>query len=186
MVLEVITVMFITIHRKEETPDLCKAKHALIQHQQRVITSIDVEDMQRIHVRRKCLFSDAVRAFSRLSFNVSKMLKVTFLGEEAVDDGGPRREFFSFLMKEAFHTSGLFSGWPSNVVPLHNVEAVANNFFLVGKMISTSLIQGGQPPLCFARAVADFVVFDEVKSSPCLDDIPDYEVRQKLKEVHCQ
>ena len=104
------------------------------------------------------------------------MLKVTFLGEETVDDGGPRREFLSFLMKEAFHTSGLF----------YNVEAVtANKFFLVGK-ISTSLIQRGQPPPSFARAVADFVVFDEVKSSPCLDDIPDYEVRQKLKEVHCQ
>ena len=48
MVLEFITVMFnfITIYRKEETHDLSKAKHALIQHQQRVITSIDEEDMQ--------------------------------------------------------------------------------------------------------------------------------------------
>ena len=33
--------------------------------------------------------------YSNLQNSVEKSLKVTFIGESAVDDGGPRREFFS-------------------------------------------------------------------------------------------
>ncbi len=52
-------------------------------------------------------------------------------------------------MKEIFKYSGLFTGWPHNVVPVHNVEALEKNEF--GKIIATSLIHGGQPPVCFLR-----------------------------------
>ena len=46
--------------------------------------------------------------------------------------------------------SSLFIGWPVNVIPQHNVEAVANNtYFVVGKLIATSIVQGGQAPLFF-------------------------------------
>lgn len=62
----------------------------LQQHQ----TSVLSDDYQRIHVRRASLFQDALKAFARPSFNVSKMLKVVFIGEACVDEGGPRREFF--------------------------------------------------------------------------------------------
>ena len=66
-----------------------------------------------------------MRAFSKPTFNVSKTLKVIFMGESAVDDGGPRREFFQLLLKDAFTSSGLFIGWPHHTIPLHHVEAVA-------------------------------------------------------------
>lgn len=161
--------------------DQIAAKHILQQHQTRVI---DREGYQRVHVRRSHLFTDALKAFSRSSFTVSKMLKVVFIGDASVDEGGPRREFFQLLMKESFSLSGLFAGWPSNVVPIHNVEAVTSNkYFIVGKMIATCLIQGGQPPVCFAPAIAEYLVFNEVRSKPALDDIYDYSVRQKLEKV---
>ena len=142
------------------------------------------EDVQRVHVRRSHLLHDAFRAFSKPTFNCSKMLKVTFIGEESVDDGGPRREFFQVHMRECFNKSGLFVGWPSNTVPVHNVEAIANNkFYIVGKMLSTCIIQGGQPPVCFSQGIADYLVYDEIRSKPCLEDIDDYAVRQKLLKV---
>ncbi len=79
-----------------------------------------------------------------------------------MDDGGPRREFFSILMRDAFSKSGLFSGWPENVLPIHSIQGVADNhFYVIGKMISTSIVQGGQPPLCFSRAAADFIVYNK-------------------------
>lgn len=158
----------------------------ILQHQFKVITGSHEEDQQRLSLRRSHLFVDAIRAFSRPSFNVSKMLKVYFIGEHSVDDGGPRREFFRLLMKEAFTSSGLFSGWPSNVVPIHNVEAVvANKYYLIGKMITTSLIQGGQPPVCFSTAVANYLVYDEVSTScePAIDDIPNCALQQSLRKV---
>ena len=166
--------------------DLIVVKHILQQHQYKVITGDDEEDRQRIHVRRSHLIFDTMRAFSKATFNVAKTLKVNFIGESSVDEGGPRREFFQLALKEAFTTSGLFCGWPENVVPIHNVEAVANNnFYTIGKLIATCLVQGGQPPVCFAGAVADYLVYNEIKCQPCLDDIPDYTVQQNLKKVSC-
>jgi len=168
-----------------EKPDLIKAKHIIQQHQEKVITPmLTDEDVQRIHVRRKCLLADSLRAFSKPTFNESKMLKVTFMGESAVDDGGPRREYFQLLLKDVFSSSGLFVGWPDHVIPVHHVEAVASNrFYIIGKMVSTCLIQGGQPPVCIADGIADYLVYDEVRSKPCLEDIPDCAVRHKLNKV---
>ena len=40
-------------------------------------------------------------------------------------------------------------------------------------MISTCIIQGGEAPVCFSNAVADLLVYDEVRSPVCLEDIPD-------------
>ncbi len=53
-------------------------------------------------VRRSNLRLDTMRAFSRPTFNVSNLLKVIFVGEPSVDDGGPCREFFLLIMKEIF------------------------------------------------------------------------------------
>ena len=87
-------------------------------------------------------------------------------------------------MKVTFTESGLFTGWPNNVVPVHSIQGVADNrFYVIGKMISSSIVQGGQPPLCFAKAVGDYIVYDEVKSSPCLEDIHDFSIRQSLEKV---
>ena len=82
------------------------AKHVMQQHQHMVIPSRDDEDSQRITVRRSHLFLNAACAFSKPSLNESKMLKVLFLGEPSMDAGGPRREFFQVLMREAFTESG--------------------------------------------------------------------------------
>lgn len=116
---------------------------------------------------------------------MSKMLKVCFVGEPAtIDDGGPRREFFSLLLREIFTKSGVFYGWPENVIPMHSVTAVASNkFYVIGKMIATCLIQGGEPPLCFVCAVSEFILFGHIRSPPCIDDIPDENIRVMLSKV---
>ena len=54
---------------------------------------------------------------------------------------------------------------------------------MVGKMVSTCLVQGGQPPVCFADGIADYLIYDEVKSEPCIADITDCIVRRKLNQV---
>ena len=164
--------------------DCTVGKHVILQHQRKVIIGEDEEDFQRVNIRRRNLFGDASRAFSKPHFNVSKMVKITFIGEECVDDGGPRREFFQLLMKEAFCKSGLFVGWPSHVAPLHDVQAIASNkYYVIGKMISTCLIQGGQPPVCFARAIAEFIVYDKIRCDADIEDIPDVGVQQALLKV---
>lgn len=47
-------------------------------------------------------------------------------------------------MKEIFTSHDLFTGWAQNVVPTHNIKTLSENrYYLMGKMIATSLIQGG-------------------------------------------
>lgn len=129
------------------------------------------------------MFSDALRTFSRSSFDPTKYLKVTFVGEPAVDEGGPRRELFC-LIQSASCTSGLFAGLPGHLTPIHSVEALSSNkFYVLGKMLATGLVQGGQPPVCFAKPVADFLVYESVKSAVDLDDIPEYDIIESLKKV---
>ena len=109
-------------------------KHLLIQHRERVLIGLEEENYQRINVRRPFLLKDTLKQISKDSFNANKMLRVVFIGEQAVDEGGPRREFFNLILREAFSQCGLFAGYPANVLPLHNVQAVEkNNFIIWGK-----------------------------------------------------
>lgn len=158
-------------------------KHVILQHQARAIRSVDDEDFQRVHIRRSCLFSDALRQFSRKTFDVTKMLNVIFVGESGSDEGGPRREFLHLLLKEIF-SGFLFTGYPSHVVPRHNIKAVSDNtFYYVGKMVATSIVQAGEVPSCFSRACADYIAYGRVCSPVCLEDIPDQEVIESLVKV---
>lgn len=54
--------------------DMIVAKHAIRQHQMKVISGRDEEDRQRLHVRRSNLVKDTIKAFSRPTFDVSKIL----------------------------------------------------------------------------------------------------------------
>ena len=174
------------LYRPESSEsDAVVAKHAMLQHQGRVMVGLDDDSCrQRIHVRRNNLVGDAMRALRKSSFDPAKLLNVLFVGEPSVDEGGPRREFFQLVIKEVFMMSGLFHGWPQNVVLAHNVEALADNrYLLVGKLIAMCLVQGGQPPVCFSAAVADYLVYGEITSQPCIDDIYDPEIQGKIRNV---
>lgn len=87
-------------------------------------------------------------------------------------------------MQEIFQ-SRYFAGYPDHVIPLHNVEAVVDyRFYTFAKMIATCIVQGGEVPVCFPKPVADYIVNREVSSPTNLDDIPDYDVKDCLSQVH--
>jgi len=89
----------------------------LKQHRGRVL---DPDQSQRITVRRKNIFEDTRKALER----PSKHIRVTFLGEPAVDDGGPRREFFMLLMGVIGNNGSLFQGPPGKRILRHNTCAL--------------------------------------------------------------
>ena len=49
------------------------------------------------NVRRRLVFEDYLELVKKMWFNPKQSLKVTFIAEPAIDDGGPSREFFSGL-----------------------------------------------------------------------------------------
>ena len=139
------------------------------------------DEYQKVNVRRNFLLVDATKQFNRESFDVTKLLRVSFIGESAIDTGGPRREFFRLLSIALFSTSNLFEGYPSSVTPSHNILSLSGQSYkLAGKMISTSIVQGGPAPRCFAAPVADILIYNEVKSDVDISEIHDMEIREKL------
>ena len=95
-------------------------KH-LLQHHERVLIDLEGES---IYVRRSFLRKDAVKQTSKDSLKSRLRLREVFISEQSMDEGGQRRDFFHLLLREIFSQSGLFAGYPTNVLPLHNVEAV--------------------------------------------------------------
>ena len=138
----------------------------------------------QITVRRTHIWEDSLRLFRRI--DASKTLRVTFLGEAGVDDGGPRREYLRLrLLMSAINNQGhLLTGPPSSKVPLHNTLALSNGcFYKIGVFIVLSLSQGGPGPTFFSSCVVDYLFGGTAAVKACIDDIPDKEVCEKLHKV---
>jgi E3 ubiquitin-protein ligase HECTD2 len=72
-----------------------------------IMTRRAVEQFLTLTVRRDCLVEDSLRAVSEVigsgSEDVKKALRIVFKGEEGLDAGGLRKEWFLLLVREAFH-----------------------------------------------------------------------------------
>lgn len=76
---------------EQQHDDLAQIHHAV----DKIKTVIWSSTTNRITVWRSSAFQDYVAARKKKWFTHKGSLKVTFIGEPAVDEGGPRREFFS-------------------------------------------------------------------------------------------
>lgn len=65
----------------------------------RVLGKVD-DGILKITVRRGSILNDALQNIARSQGRLLKPISVRFIGEPAVDDGGPSRELASELMKE--------------------------------------------------------------------------------------
>ena len=92
----------------------------LTEHARRVLVE-ESEVSQRINVRRSNLLEDALCQFRRPSLDVKRPFCVRFLGEPAVDAGGPQREFFQLFLQELKTTGSLFHHTPDGLIFAHNV-----------------------------------------------------------------
>ena len=68
------------------------------------------EDRQTLTVRRRLIWADTKRALSHPSFNDKIGLNVVFVGEPALDAGGPLREYFRLLWLSLHQNLHLFNG----------------------------------------------------------------------------
>ena len=128
----------------------------LSQHKQKVISK-DVDLCHRFRIRRKKLFEDAIREFRR-GFPMNGSIKVTFIGEPAVDTGGPLREFLHLLLKEIAGNNTLFEGEQGRSPSPNLVEVDKNTFVHVGKIVALSLVHGGPAPSFFTKAAVDYLL----------------------------
>ena len=81
----------------------------------------------KLTVRRRHVFQDTLLAF-QTGFDLNKHISVTFVGEPAVDVGGPSREFLRLLMHDMCK-SCYFERADDSRVPAHDMAAVQNHTY---------------------------------------------------------
>lgn len=84
---------------------------------QELAMQIQPNNVSRFNINRRNVWGGACRGFRRSTFSPSNTLLVKFtyasgLSEEAVDQGGPWREFLRILM-DAIQNSSIFDGPPT-------------------------------------------------------------------------
>ncbi|XP_067027006.1 uncharacterized protein [Acropora muricata] len=135
----------------------------------------------RVSIRRRLIFQDYMDTRKKKWFKPKAMLKVTYVGEPAVDDGGPKREFFTEIFGHIRRT--LFS---DDGVPKADMRALANDEFkAVGELMACSLIQGGPAPCFLSVNVYDYLIdgMASVQSEKWASLIKDDFLRQSLERI---
>lgn len=152
----------------------------IIQENRIIYLPVDKDQYTRIVVRRKHLWADALSQFKNL--NERKYVRVTFVGEPAVDEGGPLREFFHLLLYEIAKKNMLFSGDDDKRVPRHCImELEKKTYFIVGKMFALSLMHGGPAPTFLARSIINYIMHGSAEADVL--DVPDKSVQHLLLKV---
>ena len=127
-------------------------------------------------VRRDQLWRSALSFYKNCIHNVERLLyglRIEFEGEEGVDAGALKLEFFECLLQEM--DEQLFEGDPTRRVPKRNSN-IDKNFQSAGMMIGHSIMQGGPSFSCLCPAVYSFILFGDkelaLEELPSVDDIP--------------
>ena len=120
-------IIFPQIHRCGTTSTI------LQQHRVKVLPS-DKYDRVRIIVRRSNILKDTLHRL-RNDLDISKYIRVTFVNEPAVDEGGPLREYFCLLLKAIATNITLFSGPESSRTPNHNVLEKRTFYYIMGLLL---------------------------------------------------
>lgn len=149
-----------------------------------VDVAVEVEDRQRINVRRRHIWEDIKKALSKPTFQASVGLSVTFIGESAVDVGGPQREVLRLGIAAMRQDTRLFEGPESSRGVTHNMLSLQQGAYsLAGKFISLSIMYGGPGPHCFSPSTVEYLFKEKVRHAS-VEEIADYEIREKVKKVN--
>ncbi|XP_033099825.1 G2/M phase-specific E3 ubiquitin-protein ligase-like [Anneissia japonica] len=148
----------------------------------------DDDTSSLFNICRSNVWSGAVRGLKRKSFAPSKRLSLLFTdsigqAEGAIDQGGPRREFFTLIMEE-IKQSSLFDGPMDKRVLSFNGAAMAEDrYFHAGQLIAMSLVHGGPSPTFFSNVLYESIAYGISKTTPGIVDVADSDIRTMLQKV---
>lgn len=138
----------------------------------------------KFHVRAKNANSVYI---SQTSF---KCLLAVSLGKVATPPLIQHSCISGFCTSNTECTVNLFnvSGTPNGCIPRLNILHLQNGVYTrtIGRMMSTIIVQGGEPPAFLSLSVVDYIVYGDIlqlKATP--DDIGDPDLRENLNKVMC-
>ena len=119
-----------------------------------------------LRVRRECMVDDSLRQISEAvgagQEELKKGLRVHFTGEEGVDAGGPRKEWFLMLVRDIFDPNhGLFVYDDDSLTCYFNPNSfeTSDQYFLVGALLglaiyNSTILDIALPPFAFRKLLA--------------------------------
>jgi E3 ubiquitin-protein ligase HECTD2 len=146
-----------------------------------------------LKVRRDCLVDDSLRSVSEVvgagGGDIKKGLRIDFAGEEGIDAGGLRKEWFLLLVREIFDPDhGLFVYDEDSQYCYFNPYCFESSeqFFLVGVLLglaiyNSTILDVAFPPFVFKKILASTPsTSDKMTSTPrimhgyTLEDLAEY------------
>ena len=119
-----------------------------------------------LKVRRECLVEDSLRGVSEVvgtgQEEIKKGLRIEFIGEEGLDSGGLRKEWFLLLVRDIFDPEhGLFVYDEDSHYCYFNPHTfeTSDQFFLVGVLLglaiyNSTILDVALPPFAFRKLLA--------------------------------
>jgi E3 ubiquitin-protein ligase HECTD2 len=119
-----------------------------------------------LRVRRECMVDDSLRQISAAvgagQEELKKGLRVQFTGEEGVDAGGPRKEWFLMLVRDIFDPNhGMFSYDDESNTCYFNPNSfeTSDQYYLVGALLglaiyNSTILDVALPPFAFRKLLA--------------------------------
>ncbi len=158
-------------------------QHLLLIHTSKVLTN-DSDKIQRLTIRRNFIYADTISILRRPVFHFNWNVRITFIGEPAVDAGGPCREFFRLLINEIMSNNTLFQGPMHARFPCHNMQELEKGTYkYIGQIISLSLVHDGPGPHCLAPWVVDYILYGLSGVTPIPEQIPEDDIQTTVKKV---
>nr|XP_055036883.1 G2/M phase-specific E3 ubiquitin-protein ligase-like [Misgurnus anguillicaudatus] len=149
---------------------------------------LNTTSCSRFNINRANVWDGALKGFRRCSFDPTCSMLVKFtddagLMEEALDSGGPTREFLTLLM-DAIKTRRVFEGKDNAKYLSYDSKAAEDNeYFHIGRMIAVSIVHGGPGPACLSPNFFLYLIGKVKTVDAPIEDIPDDEVKKALLEI---
>ncbi|KAK4122620.1 HECT-domain-containing protein [Parathielavia appendiculata] len=128
-----------------------------------IMSNRAVQQFLVLNIRRECLVDDSLKAVSEVigagGEEIKKGLKINFKGEEGVDAGGLRKEWFLLLVRELFNPDhGMFLYDEDSQYCYFNPNSLepSEQFFLVGVVLglaiyNSTILDVALPPFAFRK-----------------------------------
>lgn len=131
-----------------------------------VIRQRAIDGYFHLRVRRECMVDDSLRQISEAvgagQEELKKGLRVHFTGEEGVDAGGPRKEWFLMLVRDIFDPNhGMFVYDDDSHTCYFNPNSfeTSDQYYLVGALLglaiyNSTILDVAFPPFAFRKLLA--------------------------------
>ena len=138
--------------------------------------------VKKVAVNSNTLLRDALALYKTASDDlIGRPLEIEFIGSEAVDLGGPRRQFFNTVIdgiKES-HTLRLFEGDDCLLPSINHDAIIAGHYRMAGRVILHSIFNEGPAFPFFPPPVYYYIVGGMIDCA-----LPHMDISQLPQRVH--